>query len=116
MSPPWPLIYAIEGAERARRRRTTNHATAPIIAAAPMMPPITPPAIAPVFELLCGIEEAVDDEAADVPVVGVKVEWETETVDVGTMRAVPVTSGESPVVSAVDMFQLSLIDVSMKAQ
>lgn len=73
----------------------TNHATAPIIAAAPTRPPITPPAIAPAFELLCGVEEAVDDEAADVRVAGVKVDWETLTADVGTMRAVPVTSGES---------------------
>jgi hypothetical protein len=95
MSPPWPLIYAIEGAERARRRRMTNHATTPPIKAAPMMPPTTPPAIAPAFELLLC---AVEVEAADVPdadELGVRVDWETLTVDVGTIEAVPVTSGES---------------------
>ena len=99
MSPPaWPLIYAIEGAERARRRRITNHATAPAIKAAPIKPPTTPPAIAPALELLCEAAVEDEDEATDVPdadELGVNVEWETPAVDVGTIEAVPVTSGVS---------------------
>jgi hypothetical protein len=90
----------------------TNHATTPPIKAAPMMPPTTPPAIAPAFELLLC---AVEVEAADVPdadELGVRVDWETLTVDVGTIEAVPVTSGESPAASAVEIFQLSPIVVS----
>jgi len=80
-----------------------------------MMPPTTPPAIAPALELLCEVE--VEDEAADdwdADELGVKVDWET-VIEVGTMEAVPVTSGESPAASAVEIFQLSPIDVSMKA-
>jgi len=93
----------------------TNHAATPAIKAAPTMPPTTPPAIAPALELLCEVEgeaEAADEWDADE--LGVKVDWET-LIDVGTMEADPVTSGESPAASAVEMFQLSPIDVSMKA-
>jgi len=85
-----------------------NHATTPAIKAAPRIPPTTPPAIAPACELLCVVE--VEDPVA----LGVKVDWETLT-DEGTTEAVPVTSGVSPTVSAVERFQLSPIDVSMKA-
>lgn len=74
------------------------------------MPPTTPPAIAPAFELLCEVE--VEDEP-DPDVVGVKVDWETLIVDVGTMVPVPVPSGVSPTSCAAEAFQLSLIDVSM---
>ena len=60
-----------------------------------MKPPTTPPAIAPEVELLCevGVGVGVDDELD--PPLGVKVDWETVTADVGTMETVPVTSGES---------------------
>jgi len=75
-----------------------------------MRPPTTPPAIAPEFELLCGFEV---EAAADVDELGVKVDWETVTGDVGTIEALPVTSGESPAATAVEMFQLSPIVGSM---
>ena len=52
------------------------------------MPPTMPPAIAPVFELGCRAE-VEDDDALDV------TNWEALVVEVGTMEAVPVTSGES---------------------
>ena len=69
-----------------------NHPTTPAIKAAPTIPPTTPPAIAPEFrvELLCEVEvgNGLDPD-------GLKVDWETLDVDVGTMEAVPVTSGES---------------------
>ena len=94
----------------------TNRA-APAIKATMTMAPTTPPAIAPAFELLCGFE--VGDE---LDPDGLEVDW--VTVDVGTMEAVPVTSGESrpgkyscvqrtrvlvpPSAWAAEMFQVSL--------
>lgn len=85
------------------------------IAAAAMRPPTTPPAIAPAFELLlCDVGVDVDD-VPDFEVLGVMVDCETLIVDVGTRAAVPATSGESPTASAAVRFQLSPIDVSMKA-
>jgi len=90
--PPWSPIYASEGVERARLRRMANHATRPAINAAPKMPPTTPPAIAPPFELPL---EDDDEEDADAGVdAGVRVDW-LPLVKVGTMEALPVTSGES---------------------
>jgi len=88
----------------------TNHATTPAIKAAPMKAPTTPPAIAPELELLWEVE--VGDEP-DPVVLGVMVDC--ETVDMGTMETVPVTSGESPTACAAEMFQLSPIDVSIYA-
>jgi hypothetical protein len=95
----------------------TNHATTPAINAAPMRPPTTPPAIAPAFDLLlCGVEDGVEATVVlDADELGVKVDWDTLSVDVGTIETLPVTSGESPVACAVEMFQLSPIDVSRKA-
>lgn len=69
-----------------------------------------PPAIAPAFELLCEVE--VGDEP-DPVVLTVRVDC--EAVNMGTMEAVPVTSGESPAACAVEMFQLLPIDVSIYA-
>jgi hypothetical protein len=63
-----------------------NHATRPAIRATTATPPTTPPAIAPAFELLLNDEE---DEVTP----GVKVEW--LIVELGTLEALPVTSGES---------------------
>src|SRR6266403_586797 len=77
MSLPWLLKYSAEGAWR-RRRRIVNHATKPAMSATPTMPPTTPPAIAPAFELFLEGDE------------GVIVELE-----LGTLKALPVTSGES---------------------
>jgi len=91
-----------------------NNATATALKAAPTRPPTTPPAIAPAFELLlCGVEVEVDDEPVLVA-PGVVVDSDAKIV-VGTMEAVPVTSGESPVASASVEFQLSATDVSMYA-
>ena len=92
------MIYTIEGAEQARRQRITNHATAPEIRAAPMRPPTMPPTIVPAFELLCEAMVEVKDKATDVPdtdELGIKVEWETPAVDMGTIEAVPVSLGRS---------------------
>ena len=91
--PPWKSIY---GAERARRRRIPNHNTAPAIKAAPTMPPTTPPAIVPAFELLreVGVGVGVEGES-DPDALGVKVDCETLVIDKGIMETVPVTSGES---------------------
>ena len=100
-----------DGGERARRRRTTNHATTPVIKATPTMPPTMPPVIAPAFELFCEVavddglvcgvevdnellcEVEVDDEPPDT--LGVMLDCETWLVDVGTNEDVPVTSGRS---------------------
>ena len=100
-----------DGGERARRRRTTNHATTPVIKATPTMPPTMPPVIVPAFELLCEVavddglvcgvevdnellcEVEVDDEPPDTP--GITLDCKTWVVDVGTTEDVPVTSGES---------------------
>ena len=68
----------------ARRRRIANHDTMPLIKSTTVMPPTTPPAIAPLFELLLVGEFDDTDE-----VVGVGV---TVTVPV------PVTSGASVIV------------------
>lgn len=68
-----------------------NAMTAPI-AAAPMRPPTTPPAIAPAFELLlCCVAVGL---ANPPDWFGVTVDWETLTVE-GMTEAVPVTSGVS---------------------
>jgi len=93
-SPPWKSIYGAEGTERARRRRTKNHATTPAITATPTTPPTTPPAIALAFELVCevGVEVDVDDEP---DTDALDVDWAAVLVEVGTREAVPVTSGES---------------------
>ncbi|SRR6266404_2808365 len=80
MSLPCPLKYSAEGAWRGQRR-IMNHATKPAMSAIPTTPPITPPAIAPVFELLLEGDE------------GVIVDW--LLVELGTLKALPVTSGES---------------------
>jgi hypothetical protein len=64
-----------------------NHATKPAIRATPATPPATPPAIAPAFELL------LDDDNAGEDVPGVIVE--RLLVELGTLEALPVTSGES---------------------
>jgi hypothetical protein len=53
---------------------------------------MTPPAIAPAFELLC--EADVDVAAAELVLLGAKVDWKT-LIDEGTMEEVPVTSGVS---------------------
>ena len=59
-------------AERARRRRTTNHATTPESKATPRMPLTMPPAIAPTVEV----------ENSDVLDVTV---WAALLVEVGIM-------------------------------
>jgi hypothetical protein len=88
----------------------TYHATTPAIKAAPTNAPTTPPAIAPEFELLWEVE--VGDEP-DPVVLGFRVDW--EAVNIGTMEAVPVTSGESPRACAAEMFQLLPVNVSIYA-
>ena len=55
-----------------------------------MRPPMTPPAIAPAFELLLDDDDD-DDAGEDGP--GVIVDW--LRVELGTLKALPVTSGES---------------------
>jgi hypothetical protein len=97
MSLSWPLIYSTEGGERARLRRIVNHATKPLIRATPMMPPTTPPAIAPVFELLLEDNDTVED------VLGVVVV--PPPTELGVTEALPVTSGESPTSCAAVLFQ-----------
>lgn len=52
------------------------------------MPPTTPPAIAPVFEL------PLEDDGTGAAVLGVIVDW-LARVELGTIEALPVTSGES---------------------
>jgi hypothetical protein len=44
-------LKAADGAVAERRRLTKNHVAKPMMAAAPTIPPTTPPAIAPTFEL-----------------------------------------------------------------
>lgn len=61
-----------------------NHDTMPLIKSATVMPPTTPPAIAPLFELLLGGEFDGDDDTDEV-------------VEVGVIEAVPVTSGASDI-------------------
>lgn len=82
MSLPWPLEYSAGGAERARMRRIVNQVTKPAIRATPITPPITPPAITPVSD-----PPLKDD-------LGVTVDWPL-LVEVGTIEALPVTSGDS---------------------
>ena len=89
ISPPWPLLS--DGEERARRRRTAYHITTMVIKAAPTIPPTTPPAISPAFELVC--EAEAGDEPPDE--LGVMVDCDTRLVDVGEIKDVPVSSGES---------------------
>jgi hypothetical protein len=76
-----PFVSAVDDAQRARRRRMTNHVTTPEIKVAPRMPPMTPPSIPLWFELLCEVE--VDDDP------------DPDAVRVGEKMAVPVTSGKS---------------------
>jgi hypothetical protein len=72
----------------------TNHATTPATKPATTTPPTTPPAIAPVFELL--LDELVEDDAEVCGTIdGLAL------VEVGTIEAVPVTSGESLAVSGI---------------
>jgi len=71
------------------------------------MPPTTPPAIAPVFELL------LEDDGEDV--LDVMMDW-LLLVELGTTEALPVTSGESPASCAVVAFQEPDVDESMYAQ
>lgn len=117
ISPPWPLIS--DGRERACRRRTTNHATMTTPRVKTKTAPTTPPASAPVFELLV----EVDDRPPPVA-PGVIFDSETWLVDVGVIEAV--LSGESrqdeymcvyraqrsrippPLSSALESFQVSL--------
>jgi hypothetical protein len=73
-----------------------------MIRATPMTPPMTPPAIAPAFELLLDDD---DDEEAGEDAPGVIVDW--LLVELGTLEALPVTSGESPTLCAKDEFQKS---------
>ena len=73
-----------------------NHVIKPAIRATPTIPPTIPPTasptippvIAPAFELLF---DDGDDAGEDVP--GVIVGW--LLVELGTLEALPVTSGES---------------------
>lgn len=58
----------IDGAERVRRRLTTNDTTISAIIVTPTMTPMTPPAMALASELRC--EVGVDPDA-----LGVKVDW-----------------------------------------
>jgi hypothetical protein len=62
-----------------------------------MMPPTTPPAIAPVFELLLEDNDTVED------VLGVVVV--PPPTELGVTEALPVTSGESPTSCAAVLFQ-----------
>lgn len=71
-----------------------NHDTMPLIKSATVMPPTTPPAIAPLFELLLVGEFDGDDDTDKV-------------VEVGVTETVPVTSGASPTSCAAVKFQLS---------
>lgn len=51
-------LKAADGAVEERRRLTKSHVAKPMMAAAPTIPPTTPPAMAPTFELF----EAVGDD------------------------------------------------------
>ena len=64
-----------------------NHVTKPAIRATPTTPPMTPPAIAPAFELL------LEDDGAGEDVLDEIIDW--LLVELGTLEALPVTSGES---------------------
>jgi hypothetical protein len=76
-----------------------NHVIKPAIRATPTIPPTIPPTasptippvIAPAFELLFDDGDDDDDAGEDVP--GVIVGW--LLVELGTLEALPVTSGES---------------------
>jgi hypothetical protein len=68
-------LKAADGAVAERRRLTKNHVAKPMRAAAPTIPPTTPPAIAPTFELV----ELVGDDA-EVPVAAPELVTEADTV------------------------------------
>ena len=70
-----------------------NQKTMPAIKAATARPPTTPPAILPAFELL--LDDGSDEEGdMDESGIGEIVDW-SFLVEVGTMGAPLVTSGES---------------------
>lgn len=60
-------VFVVDRAQRARRRRTTNHTTTPDIKAPLTTPPTTPPSIPPRFELVCevDVEDEPDPDAVD---------------------------------------------------
>lgn len=66
-----PIVSAIDGAQRARHRRT-NHTKSPEIKVAPTTPPMTPPSILPRFKLACEVRVDVED-GPDPDAVGEKV-------------------------------------------
>ena len=104
----WPSKYGVDNAAaRARRRRIVNHDTMPAIKTATPIPPTTPPAIAPSFELPLEGEFDGDDDLGEVA-CGVTVDWSL-LVEVGTTEAVPVTSGASVIGSNIRKF-LGLVD------
>lgn len=57
-------VKAADGAVAERRRLTKNHVARPMMAAAPTIPPTTPPAIAPTSELVELAGGAVEDPVA----------------------------------------------------
>jgi hypothetical protein len=89
-------LKAADGALAERRRLTKNHVARPMMAAAPTIPPTTPPAIAPTFEL---VELAGDDVAVEVPVAVPVKEADTvlgEVTEPVDCTLVAVDSGRSP--------------------
>lgn len=89
-------LKAADGALEERRRLTKNHVARPMMAAAPTIPPTTPPAIAPTFELV-ELDDVVEDGVAvsEIPVTEADalVKEVTEPVD---CTLVAVDSGVSP--------------------
>lgn len=60
-------LKAADGAVAERRRLTKNHVAKPMMTAAPTIPPTTPPAIAPTFELVELAGDDVDEELEAAP-------------------------------------------------
>jgi hypothetical protein len=56
-------LKAADGAVAERRRLIMNHVARPMMATAPTIPPTTPPAIAPTFELFELFDDAEDPVA-----------------------------------------------------
>ena len=85
----WLSMDPAYGAERGRQRRMMNHnAMATATKATPMMPPTTPFAMSPPFELpLDGDTDSDEGEGVRVDLLFL--------VEVGAMVTLPVTSGES---------------------
>lgn len=86
-----------------------NHATRPVIAPTPAIPPITPPAIAPTVELFeVGVEDAV-------LVVETGTLVDSDVVEVGMLMdsgAVALDSGRSPSSCAAVALKISLVTTS----